>query len=249
MVMRHLLNRERMLDRAAARQEQLAAMGGLARRMVHEIRNPLNAMRMQIAVIQDLLSGPQAPSDTVRVEHLERLDQEVTRLEKLAKSFLVYGRPPRDEPEQIELRDALDDVAEFIRPAFERIGAHVEVQIEQGIEPLVVRMDKSKLREVLLNLTENAREAMDGGTLTIRLGRVSRDEALIQIVDTGRGIPEGDLPMIFQGLRSTKTDGSGLGLLIVKRIVEDTGGSITVDSQIGRGTRFDIVLPTIPRKG
>lgn len=248
-VMRQLRNRERSLDRATAKQEHLAAMGSLARRMVHEIRNPLNAMRMQIAVVQDMLAGPQRASETVRAEHLERLDQEVTRLEKLAKSFLVFGRPPVDQPEQIRLRDAIVDVAEFVRPAFERIGARVEVQIEEDAKPLVVHTDKSKLREVLLNLAENAREAMDGGKLTIRLAKLSGKEALIQIADTGRGIPEVDLPMILQGIRSTKLDGSGLGLLIVKRIVEDAGGSIAVDSQIGRGTRFDIVLPTIPREG
>lgn len=247
-VMRHLLRRERMLDRAAAKQEHLAAMGALARRMVHEIRNPLNAMRMQIAVIQDMLSDPALPTECVRTDHLGRLDQEVTRLERLAKSFLAFGRPPQDEHEMIRVADLIRDVAEFIRPAFERIGARVAVEVEPEDEALCVRMDRSRLREALLNLTENAREAMDGGSLTLRLARASDREVTIRVADTGRGIPEADLPRIFDGLRSTKTDGSGLGLLIVKRIVESAGGVIRAESHVGRGSCFTITLPASPNQ-
>ncbi|HOW73634.1 MAG TPA: HAMP domain-containing sensor histidine kinase [Phycisphaerae bacterium] len=242
-VMRQVVRRERMLDHAAAQQEHAAAMGALARRMVHEIRNPLNAMRMQIAVVQDMLSDPTISADCVRTEHLGRLDQEVIRVERMAKSFLAYGRPPSDEPELIGLAELIRDVADFIRPSFEKIGAFVKCELQHGAEQVNVRTDKSKLREVLLNLTENAREAMDGGHLTIRLAKKSGREISIQVADTGRGIPETELPRIFEGLRSTKTDGSGLGLLIVKRIIEDAGGSIRVESQVNEGTCFEVTLP------
>lgn len=242
-VMRQLRNQERMLDRALARQEQQAAMSALARRMVHEIRNPLNAMRMQIAVIQDMLADPATMTESVRTEQLGRLDQEVSRVEKLAKSFLAFGRPPKDELESFRPADLIRDVAEFIRPAFERIGARVDVEVDHRGERSKIRMDQSKLREVLLNLAENAREAMDGGRLLIRLAGRSQQEISIQVEDTGRGIAADDLPRAFQGLCSTKTDGSGLGLLIVKRIVEDAGGTIRVESQVNRGTCFELVLP------
>jgi signal transduction histidine kinase len=101
----------------------------------------------------------------------------------------------------------------------------------------------------LLNLIINARQAMpEGGTLTVRARPSERGEVLLEVSDTGCGIPEEDRPRIFQTFFSTKPEGTGLGLAIVKRTIEDLGGRITFDSQVGRGTTFRIYLPPAQRR-
>jgi signal transduction histidine kinase len=109
---------------------------------------------------------------------------------------------------------------------------------------LQVKMDESKLRQVLLNLLENARQAMpEGGRLSLGCARDSRAGVRIQVADTGGGIPPENLDRVFDAFFSTKSAGTGLGLAIVKQTVEAAGGRILVDSQVGKGTRFEISLP------
>jgi signal transduction histidine kinase len=235
--------RERRRERAAAREQYLAELGIVASKLVHEIRNPLNAMRMQVAVIRRQLEKGDSSSIALGGDQLGRLEQEVTRLDRLASEFLAFGRPPADEPESIKLSALIRDVAEFLRPEFEHSGARVRVEVEPGGEGLYVRMDRSKLRRVLLNLAENAREAMSGGQMTIQLARRSRRQAIIRVRDTGSGIPDHELPLVFDTFFTTKQEGSGLGLAIVKRIIEDAGGSVGVESRESEGTCFAVTLP------
>ena len=173
----------------AERAVQLAEVGQLASGLVHEIRNPLNAMRMQIAVIQDSLESPQAADLELACGQLERLEGEVLRVQKLADNFLAYGRPSRDNPQRIELRELLGKVAEFVRPEFNRARIAVELQLEESGGPLAVCMDRDKLRQILVNVAENARQATPrGGSLTIAAGRPDPDHVEIRLSDQpGRG--------------------------------------------------------------
>jgi signal transduction histidine kinase len=234
-----------MLDKARleARQESLAEIGEIASRMAHEIRNPLNAIRMQVAVIRNKLLKPDAQNLEVAKGQLERLEVEVLRVEKLAKAFLEFGRPPADEPEDVCLLQLVDDVVALVRPEFEEAG-HVLTFESNGGADLWVHMDRAKLRQVLLNLLSNARNAMNSrGRVQVGLHREGEAYASIQIEDTGCGIQPEDLADIFLPFHSPSATGEGLGLPISKKIVEAVGGCIRVQSQVSRGSCFEVVLP------
>jgi signal transduction histidine kinase len=229
-----------------ARQEALADLGEIASRMAHEIRNPLNAIRMQVAVIRNKLAQPGPENLAVAKTQLERLDQEVLRVEKLAKAFLEFGRPPDDEPEEIWLTELLEDVLSLVRPEFEGLGHRLVVEHAPDGFDLFVRMDRAKLRQVFMNLLANSKNAMtQPGEVRIHLGRTGQHRASIRVSDSGCGIPEQDIPHIFAPFYSRSHQGEGLGLAIVKKIVDNAGGLIRVESQVGQGSCFEIILPLI----
>ncbi|MBN1508433.1 MAG: hypothetical protein JW955_16410 [Sedimentisphaerales bacterium] len=221
----------------------MAEVGELASGLVHEVRNPLNAMRMQIAIMQDGLSQPDAEGVALAVSQLRCLEKEVFRVQALANDFLAYGRPSPDNPEPLDVRQAVASIADFVKPELEQSGASVEV-IAGEEDDLIVNMDAAKLRQVLLNLAVNARQAMGtGGKLTLKVGKASQSEACISVRDTGCGIPPDRLARIFEVFYSTKDEGTGLGLAIAKQNVEAAGGRIQVESEAGVGTCFRVFLP------
>ena len=239
-----LIRRARRLDAVAARQVQLAEVGQLASGLAHEVRNPLNAMRMQIAVARSKLRKPEeAETETVKAQ-LDKLEAEVLRLQGLVTDFLAYGRPPLDEPVEFEVAALIRDVTDFIRPEFEAQGILLKTDIDSAGDRAAVVMDRGKLRQVLLNLLENARQAMvSGGTATLALRFGSDRTVELSVTDTGCGIPRDKLAKVFDAFYSTKDGGNGLGLAIVKRAIESIGGTVAVDSQEGRATRFVIRIP------
>jgi PAS domain S-box-containing protein len=226
----------------AHRALQMAEVGQLASGLVHEIRNPLNAMRMQIAVIQDSLDDPNE-IDLAKTQ-LQKLENEVLRVRRLANDFLAYGRPARNKPERIDLLVLITSVVDFLRPEFARGGTQISVEIRGGADGLTVYMDRDQLRQILANLAENSRQAMaGGGMLTITCDCPTQNRLRIQMRDTGCGISPEKLPRIFDAFYSTKDDGTGLGLAFVKKIVEAAGGTVYADSEVGRGTCIEIRLP------
>ncbi len=230
--------------RQAEQALRMAEVGKLASGLVHEIRNPLNAMRMQVAVIRGKLNQMTDDGGGLAGQILESLDQEVLRIERLASEFLAYGRPVSDKAETIEPSAIVQDLAEFVRPELAQDGIEVVTADGPGAAELQVKMDESKLRQVLLNLLENARQAMpEGGRLTLGCARDPLAGVRIQVTDTGGGILPENLERVFDVFFSTKSAGTGLGLAIVKQTVEAAGGRILVDSQVGEGTRFEINLP------
>jgi signal transduction histidine kinase len=201
-------------------------------------------MRMQIAVIRHKLGQPDQRNINLAVTQLEHLEHEVSRVQELANDFLAYGRPASDHPQIIELAQVVSDVAEFIKPELEQTGARIDVTVGENSGILTVCMDLSKLRQVLLNLAGNARQAMaHGGRLSLGCDMPSSREARIQVRDTGCGIPPEQLPRIFDAFYSTKDEGTGLGLAIVKRTIEAAGGRVQVESEVDHGTCFEIYLP------
>ena len=226
-----------------SRQQSLAELGEIASRMAHEIRNPLNAIRMQVAVIRNKLARPDPDNLNVARGQLARLEQEILRVEKLTKAFLEFCRSPADEPEDVPLAELVEDVAALIRPECDERGIELIVQRGADTARLCVYADRSKLKQVFMNMLANARSAITApGRVTLPVARYGDREVSVQVRDTGCGISSEVMPHIFAPFFSTRGDGEGLGLAIVKKIIEGAGGFLQVESRVGEGTSFRVIL-------
>ncbi|MFO0761336.1 MAG: protoglobin domain-containing protein [Byssovorax sp.] len=226
----------------AARQrqnEKLAAVGTLAAGLAHEIRNPLNGAQLHVTFLERSLrkAGVDAEArDAVRV-----VGDEIQRLSALVTEFLDFARPNPLERRTVSLRALCDHVMQLMSPV--AAAAKVDLTCEHPASDLLIEVDPSKLEQVLLNLLQNAIEAVEplgGGKVIARARRRPRN-VVLEIEDDGPGLPSHDAP-IFDPFFSTKPSGTGLGLAIVHRIVTDHDGSIDVESKPGR-TVFRIILP------
>ena len=237
------LRRYLRLQDEAARQERLAALGGMAAVLAHEIRNPLGAIK---GLAQFL--GEKRTSDATQTEMTQTIAAEATRLERLVNDLLTYARPRPPELQPTDLSAALREVMALADPAADAAG--VKIRVETDNERPRVMADPEQMKQLFGNLAFNAIQAMpSGGTVRIRLKSgvpVSSDSAKsieITVEDTGSGIPEADLQRIFEPFYTTRTKGTGLGLAICRQIVEAHGGTIRVSCTGPEGTAIKVTLP------
>lgn len=237
---RHLAE-VRRLETAMGRRERLAALGDVAAAFAHEVRNPLNA----VSVGLQRLGAEFAPEPRAEyARFVELMQAEVRRLNGIVEEFITLARPLPLAPKAFAVDELLHEMAALTEGDARAAGIAVRVETAAGLPPLVG--DRDRLKQVLLNLALNGVQAMTaGGSLT--LGAHARGRAVsLTVADTGPGIAPEVLPRIFDPYFSTRRDGLGLGLTIVRRIVEAHGGTIEVDSAAGRGTRFTVTLPLAP---
>jgi two-component system sensor histidine kinase PilS (NtrC family) len=229
----------RRLERDARMQQRLAAVGEMAAGIAHEIRNPLASMSgsMQILRSELTLNDEQTLLMDIVLRESERLNQTI-------RSFLAYARPQRFRIARLDLRPVLQDAALLLRNSAEVGGAHI-VEVDVPDAPVWCEADEGQVRQVIWNLATNGLRAMpDGGRLRLGARRNDGDAAGILVVqDEGVGIPEAELDAIFQPFHGTFDKGSGLGMAIVHRIVNDYGGEIRVTSKLGAGTTVEVRLP------
>lgn len=230
----------RLQDQERNRLTHLAELAIMAGGLAHEIRNTLNAMHGQIA----LLRKDAAQDDSRTAKRVAAIESAVVELEELVGLFLAFARPEKDESQQLDLRQLIREVVDFA--ALDLAQGNITVRLDLPEELPAVRADAGKLKRVLMNLLINARQAMpEGGILTVAAG-ARGDEVLVSVTDTGVGIPDKDKPHIFETFFSTKEEGTGLGLAIVRRTIEDLHGSVEFDSKPGR-TTFRFYLPVARR--
>ncbi len=213
------------------RQEKLASVGQLLAALAHDLRNPLGVIRSSAQLILDEEQTPE-----VKQEVAQYVIQEVDRIARLINDFLRYARQKPPEPKQLPLSTIAQTalVQWKANGGLERIA--VETKFDQDLPEVLV--DPDQVKEALVNLLTNAREAMsDGGQITVAIG-LDHGRVTIEIADTGCGMSSEQLEQIFEPFFTTKHSGTGLGLTNVKRLVEDNGGSIEVHSEPGTGTRF-----------
>lgn len=223
-----------------ARQERIGILGQLAGGVAHELRNPLGAIRNSVYLLNMVLKNP-APDVA---ESLHLLDREVSNSQRIINSLLDFARPKQPELRKVDLSQLLQESLDN-RP----IPAHIDVEtvFAEGLPQ--IKADPGQLTIMFDNLICNAVQAMpEGGQLMITTSEVSgqpsgADWITISITDTGIGIPEENLNKLFEPLFTTKTKGIGLGLALVKNLTEANGGTITVESQEGKGSTFTIMLP------
>jgi two-component system, NtrC family, sensor histidine kinase HydH len=220
------------------RLEHLAEMALLSGGLAHEIRNHLNALGTYVS----LLRKSAGTQDDGLLGQVEKLEQVASELDELVTDFLTLARPVKDKLEQVKLAELAAEVAEVLSLDLEQSRVEVRVEAAPGIPPVVG--DRGKLRRVILNLLINARQAMlEGGRVAVRV-RPSGRQVQLDVEDTGCGMPPEDQARVFEAFFSTKSEGTGLGLAVVKRTIEDLGGTISFESQVGRGTTFHILLPS-----
>jgi signal transduction histidine kinase len=239
-----VLWREREQQRSRARWDHLAEVGALASGLAHEMRNYLNAMHTHVALLRKMARSDAGACQKCD-QRITRLDETTGSLEELLGDFLTFARPLSDRLEEIRVGELVGEVADFVGLDMEQAGVELHLEVDPHVAP--VRADRAKLKRAILNLLVNARQAMpEGGTISVRVAATG-DSVMIEIADTGCGVPEELRPRVFDSFFSTKSEGAGLGLAIVKRTIEDLSGSVVFESSVGRGTTFRIVLPSATR--
>jgi len=218
--------------------ERLAAVGRITAGVAHEVKNPLNSMRLWLENLKELLP---ADADGAALQAVHVLDVEIDRLDAVVKRFLDFSRPMDVRLEPTQLADLLREVLEVAQPQLQKANVQVARLLPIGIPEVFV--DRDLLKQAVLNLVLNAVEAMPtGGQLQLTLSRRG-EMAEITVGDTGRGIPTEDKQKVFQLFFTTRPGGSGIGLASTFRIVQLHNGSINFTSEVGRGTTFRIELP------
>src|SRR4029079_16435026 len=218
--------------------EKMAALGLLAAGVAHEVNTPLTG----ISSFTQMLLEKSEPDDP-RKQLLEKIERQTLRAAKIVNSLLNLARPADGEANAVDLNGVISDVLSLIEHQFK--ASRIQVRRELASPSPIVRGVEYKLQQVFLNLFLNARDAMPkGGWLTVST-RLDADEVIIELSDTGVGIPAEHLTRIYDPFFTTKADGrgTGLGLSVTYGIVQEHGGTLSCESTPGQGTRFTLALP------
>jgi two-component system, NtrC family, sensor kinase len=217
--------------------ERLAAVGQLSAEVVHEIRNPLNAISLNIDWLQHELQGTGQEIGQV----LQSISREIERLHQITECYLVRARVPSREGQKAAVNEAIKEVVEFCSEEDKARSISVETLLTD--EEFYITTDKSRFKQALLNILKNAKEAMPrGGRIQIRT-EFQNNAYRIQVKDSGSGMNASTRHQSFHPFFTTKPNGTGLGLSVTKSIVEEAHGSIQCESRLGDGTTVTLQFP------
>jgi signal transduction histidine kinase len=216
--------------------ERLAALGRVTAGVAHEVKNPLNSMRLWLEVLKANMPVDPEPQQAVKM-----LDSEIDRLDRAVKTFLNFTKPLELNLEETDLRVLLDEVLDAARPSIAKAGIELRVELPSQFPRVMV--DSQLIHQAVLNLLLNASDFTSaGGRITLSLRR-NGEFAVIAVSDSGKGISLEDQKKIFQLFFTTRPGGTGIGLANTFRFVQLHNGRIEFDSEPGRGTTFRLELP------
>jgi len=227
----------------AERHEKLASLGLLAAGVAHEVRNPLTAIKTALFIQQKKLA-PGSPEEADA--HL--IEREILRLERIVNEFIQFARPAKPHVTELPASQPLEEVRDLLSPQLAQAG----IRLASGeTEPMRIRVDDSQIQQFLINLVQNAADSIGcGGTITLRARRSRKplvngpaEVAILEVCDTGKGIPPEVEKRLFDPFFTTKEKGTGLGLAIAARMVEMNGGTLQYQTRMDYGSTFGIVLP------
>lgn len=209
---------------------------------IHDLKNHLGTLSLNLQLLAEDFENPQSPRERKARDRVGRLHAECRKLTDLANDFLRFARAQNPDARPVSLDDVVTRMTDFLAPTARAAGIEVQWFPAPGLPP--VSLDRDLFEQALLNLMLNAEQAMpDGGTLTL-VGRAGPDGWVsLDVIDTGGGMPADVLAKAFRPFHTTKKGGHGLGLATARRVVEAHGGTIGVQSEPGRGTKFTIRLP------
>jgi two-component system NtrC family sensor kinase len=227
---------------------QLATVGRMSAQITHELRNPLTSIGLNSELLMEEL---EASGETDRLasarDLLINIIREVERLKEITEEYLRFARLPVPEKSTVDLNHTAAELLEFVRSEMEQ--AKVKTRLDLDPAPTTVRVDPNQIRAALLNLLRNAREAMpEGGHIVMRIRSLS-GQVFIEVKDSGLGISRDIQDRLYEPFFSTKAQGTGLGLSMVKQIVDGHDGSIEVESQNPTGTTFRLIFDSAPPSG
>jgi len=223
---------EEMRVQLLARDAQLRQMlAGVA----HEIRNPLGGIEIYASLIADDL-----PAEDPRRQHIHKVIEAVRVLDKVITEFLAFARPAPPSPQWAGVDQLVDDAAFLLAPEMKAARINYRQEVSSGLQ---VYADPEQVRRVVFNLLKNGVQAMQqGGRLWVR-GHQEDGEVVVEVADTGPGMPPEVRERLFEPFFTTKQKGSGLGLAIIRQTLEENRGRIEVETALGRGTTFRVILP------
>jgi signal transduction histidine kinase len=231
--------RDETMKQRMVRAEQLASLGELAAGLTHEIKNPLAGLSATIELLRDDDPGPYREVYGQMLTELKRVSTTVDSLLRLAKP-----QPPQRA--DVDMVKVLRDVEALFAARTRRMGLTLDIEIPDEFVP-VLKLDHGLMVQLLVNLLTNSIQATDrGGTIRVLLAPFpNRDGVVLAVSDTGKGIPGDALQRVFDPFFTTKDEGTGLGLAICRQIVEQHGGTITIESEVERGTQVVMLLPDL----
>jgi PAS domain S-box-containing protein len=225
--------------------ERLNAFTMLAAGVAHELGNPLNSLTIHLQLLERRLKKMGPKGDPLR-EHLDVASGEIKRLDGIISQFLAAIRPTKPQFQSVQIRDLLDECLRVLQPEMEK--AKVTVRLDLRADLPAMPLDAAQIKQAFHNLIRNACQAMPkGGQLTIG-GTFTDYEVRLSFEDTGKGIGAEQMGKLFQPFATTRSTGTGLGLLIVRRIIREHGGEIDIESREGHGTRITLWLPLVEKK-
>jgi len=238
LVIRDLTN-QKLMEEQIQRKERLVAMGELASGVAHEIRNPLNTIS---TITQQLNKDFQPKSNEEEFYSLSNLvAKEVKRINETIKSFLHFSKPEKIELKEFLLSDLLDQIEKQYGPMLGEKSSSLKIQMNWDGN---VNWDRNQIQQVIMNLVQNAFDSIEkDGEIIIQIDEYDDNQVALIVSDNGNGIPEHIVNKIFNLYYSTKAKGTGIGLSMVQRIIVEHGGSISVESEKGKGSIFSIILP------
>lgn len=220
-----------------ARDSALIKVDKLAASIAHEIRNPMTSLKGFTQLLKASATGDSK-------KYLGVIDDEIVRLESILDEMLIMSRPCMKKKETVSLQSLMDSIIRVVQPKANLDGVMI-IEKKNTLQDDSVFVDSGKIKQVLFNLIKNALEAMPyGGVLTIGIGKSCEGDLILSIADTGKGIDSSQLNRIFTPYFTMKPEGTGLGLPFVLKTIEEHGGTISVDSEVNKGTEFIILLPS-----
>lgn len=235
LAIRNDITERKKTEEVLHRQDKLAAVGQLAAGVAHEIRNPLTSMKGYTEFLQ------LDETNEERQEFLSIILDEIERVNNIVEDFMVLAKPKAVELEEKNIIPVIKNVLSLLE--FEASKRNVNIHFEYEQEIIQIECDENRLKQVFLNFVKNGIEAMpDGGDITVRAS-IMDSQVQISIQDTGVGIPEEKLKNIGEPFYTTKQNGNGLGLMVSFKIIESHNGKIYIESELNKGTTFNIILP------
>jgi len=220
---------------------QYSEIAQLAGGLAHEIRNPLSTMQLNLDLLAEDFAGSESQRDRRALQKIERVRKESQRLQNILEDFLRFVRVQKLRLAASDLNEVVDVLRDFHEGQASVQGVVIRSHYDPAL-PLIP-LEVELFKQALLNLTLNALHAMPEGGELLLTTRREGDWAVLDVTDTGCGIPANQHAHVFDAFYSTRPGGSGLGLPTVRRIVEAHGGSISLESEPGKGTKFTIRLP------
>jgi len=229
------------LQKRARESERLAELGTLTGGLAHEIKNPLSTVQLNLQLLGEDLD-PNNPAFPRLSSRLKTVQKETARLRDTVDDFLRYAGRMELVKQPVELNRLLEELVDFFSPQAQL--QRVQLRLRKSEGELVAAVDERLLKQAILNLMINALQAMpEGGGEIILSARRQDGRAVLEVIDTGRGMDEETVGRIFDAYYSTKRSGTGLGLAIARRVIREHGGEIRVRSEVGKGSAFEMELP------